>query len=275
MLHGVLTADDNFSGRSQTRFGLGELIYLSFTANPARSARYLGGLRWFLLNGQGTVSSHGNDGLGTFLAGASPGRVRLQLRVLSGPHVGSVPIVQFDVVAPSDAYMVQEPGTPLFHIPGTCSIGFAGLTYFLPKDVSFKNVQFREDTAPANCSGFFMTLNNTVHPRGDWFAIGSGNIATGCRLSVPDSARLAPSEHAPLTPPYRPGEFHWAIPWQYRVGGRAAVPFTIAHQHVTVDAAGTATIQKKGAGPFTCRAADPASDYYAGRAMTGRRAAIA
>jgi hypothetical protein len=275
MLHGVLTADDNFSGRSQTRFGLGELIYLSFTANPARSARALGGLRWFLVSGQGTLSSHGNEGLGTFVAGASPGRVRLQLRIMSGPHAGSGPVVEFDVIAPSDAYMVREPGTPLFHAPNTCSVGFAGLTYFLPKDASFKNLQFREDTARAGCSGFFMILNNEIHPQGDWFAIGTGNSATGCRLSVPDSVRLAPREHAPLTPPYRLGEFHWAIPWQYRLGNGPAVTFTTAHQHVTADAEGTATIQKKGAGPFTRRAGDPGTDYYTSRVILGRRSAVA
>jgi hypothetical protein len=273
MIHGVLTADDNFPGRSRTRFGLGELIYLSFTATAQRTPRDLGGLRWVLLSGSGTLSAHDNNGLGTFVAGSSPERVRLQLRFQSGPHAGTGPVVDLSVIAPNDATMVQEPGTPLYHDQNTCSVGFSGLTYLLPKDVSFKNLEFREDTARAIGSGFFTALNNLEHPQSDWFSIGPGNSLTGCPLSVPDSVRIGPGPVIRLGPPYRIGTFHWPIPWQYRLGTGPAVTFTTAHQHATADANGRATIQKKGAGPVARDPGDPDSDYYPASARPRRSSA--
>jgi hypothetical protein len=106
MITGVLTPDDNFVGRSRTQFGVGELIYLSPSIRPLQSAHQLGGLRWSLISGQGTLSDHGREGLGTFVA-TTPGRVRLQLRILSGPRAGTGPFVDFEVIGPQDATMVQ------------------------------------------------------------------------------------------------------------------------------------------------------------------------
>ena len=69
----------------------------------------------------------------------------------------------------------------------------------------------------------------------------------------------------PLFRPYAEGDFLWAIPLWYGVRGsqpEGVAVFTTAKQHATADGTGRATIEKKGAGPFSVDAADPTSGYH-------------
>lgn len=265
MISGVITADDNFPGRSATRFGVGELIWLSFTDRRHRTYQQIGGLRWVVLSGGGQLFAEGDMGLGHYVAPAGPCTVQLQLQHVAGPQRGTGPTYSLTIVAPTNAYMVREPGSPLYHRHNTCSVGFSGLVYFEPRDVSFYHVQFREGRAVARASGFFARFNNRQHPEGSWEPIGTGNSATGCQLSVPDSVMMAPDPQQGITlgPPFSAGAFEWAIPWQYRVGNGPAMTFTTAIQRVESDSHGRCKIAKKGAGPFAANAADPSTDYYA------------
>jgi hypothetical protein len=62
-------------------------------------------------------------------------------------------------------------------------------------------------------------------------------------------------------PPFSVGEFTWPIPREYRVNGGPATQYTVVTHHQTADAAGKATIEKGGAGPFSKNANDPTSSY--------------
>jgi hypothetical protein len=254
---GVLTPLDNFAGRSLNRLGLAEVADLSFTASPAATASQLGGLRWEIDSGDGTLTnSPGNNGKAVFTADETPGRVNLELQVASGKSAGrAVAHIKLDVVAPDDAVMEQIPGTGIQHAAGKCSVGFCGRIFLRPVDVSFRNIQWSEGDGVGIGTGYYAGLSGERHcrtnPCNNPFPVLGGNIATGSKVSVIDNAAQTND------PPFAPGIFLWPIQWQYRVGTSPWVPFTIAHQFVIADAAGRATISKKGSTPVSANAADP------------------
>ena len=245
---GILTPIDNFPGRSNTRFGVGEVINLSFQATPSRTAAQLGGLRWFIDSGGGTLTgTGGNDGRGVYTAPATAGSVRLVLKVVSGPNAGSVVATRtITIVAPSDALMVQRPGTNIKHTTGRWSVGFKGNIFLRPTDVSFGGIKWGEGTVAAVATGYLAPLNGKMHPVGPLIMVGPGDSTNGCQVLGIDTVFSGDGG-----PPFSVGDFLWAIPWEFSVGGSPRVSFTTANQHATADAVGTATISKKGAGPVS------------------------
>jgi len=261
----VLTPTDNFAGRSRTRFGVGEVVKLSFTASPAATAAQLGGLRWFISSGDGTLTgTAANDGTGTYTAPATAGSTTLQLKTVAGPAPGTV--VAFStitIVAPTDAHMTQAPGTGIAHVTNTYSVG-AMLSIFLrPTDVSFINVWFGEGTVNAVATGYLAGLNGTPHPPTPGVSVPclGGNTATGSKVNGTDEASIG--LHAPfLTAPFSVGDFLWDIPWNYGLTqATATTNFTTGPQHFTADAVGTATVTKKDAGPFSRAAGAPTTGF--------------
>ena len=99
---GVLSTPQYLLSRQNpTGFVAGELVDLSFNAIPPATAASLGGLQWILASGTGSLAG-GTDGRGTFSASATPGRVQLQLRVVSGFFAGrSVSTHDINIHAPS------------------------------------------------------------------------------------------------------------------------------------------------------------------------------
>ena len=251
---GVLTPSDNFAGRSNTRFGVGEVINLSFRATPSQTAAQLGGLKWFIDSGGGTLSgTDGNDGRGVYTAPATARSVRLGLKVVSGPNAGSVVATStITIVAPSDALMVQRPGTFIKHTTGRWSVGFKGNIFLRPTDVSFRGIKWGEGTVAAVATGYLAPLNGKMHPVGPLIMVGPGDSTKGCQVLGIDTVFSGDGG-----PPFSVGDFLWAIPWEFSVGGSPRVSFTTANQHATADAVGTATISKKGAGPFARIPGDP------------------
>jgi len=245
-LDGVFTPEDNFTGRSLSRFGLAEVVYLSFTADPPITAAQAGGLKWKLLYGDGTVAG-GTDGTGTFTAGATPGPITLKLRIESGPSAALGPWFSKDVVAPDDGQLKQKAGSTIWHVSGTASVGFEAYPYLRPKDVSFKNIEMSEGGCIGVGTGYWLSLNGLPHAVGSWQTVGSGNSVDGCRWNGTDTVQTGTF----TATPFSAGTFSWAIPWRYRVGTGAAVNFTVATHYQTIDSAGTTTIEKKGAGPFS------------------------
>jgi hypothetical protein len=251
----MLKPKDDFASRSYKKYGLAEIIDIDFKCEPSYTAAQLGGLKWFIEAGGGTVIG-GTDGKGTFTAGETPENVNLKLKVQSGNCQGNGPDTNLTIVAPSGAYMVQAPGTGIWHTQNTASVGFKGHPYLEPKDVSFKNIEFREGTCTATASGFYAYQNGDVHPVGIWVSVGSGNSTTGCRVLGEDQVQSAPKG-----PPYSVGDFNWPIPWEYRVAAGSATQCYTANHHKYADATGKCCIEKAGAGPFCKNAADPTSGY--------------
>lgn len=259
---GVLTPADNFAGRSRVRFGVGEVISLSFTSAPAVTAAQLGGLRWFITAGGGTLSgTSGTGGTGTYTAPGAGGTAQLALKIVSGRLAGTVVATrQITIVAPSDALMIRATGTNLEHTNNTWSCGFLGNIFLRPKDVSFQKVEFLEGTVNAVATGYLSNFNGLPHHGNpSWLPFGAGNAANGSQLTGRD--HVFTGVKGPPPPPYGNGDFLWAIPWFFRVIGTAGAgtQFTTANQHHTADPTGQATAAKKGAGPFSRVPGDPTS----------------
>lgn len=246
----VLTPDDNFSGRSPIRFGIGEKITLGFTSNPpGRTAASFGGLQWVVVSGPAEVKNDpGNVGTGRLICGGLAGAVVLELRTTTVPGTAKAK-KRLEVVRPTDAVMERFPGTLTFHRKGKASAGFLGMIFLRPADVSFGNTEFREGAAPYEATGCFKMaeveldeIEDVIHPvRGKWSTVSRGS-AKGSAVNTPDRVR----SHT-LSPPFTEGTFTWNIPWLCRVkGGGDEFRIAVATHHHSVDAAGTMTITKKG-----------------------------
>jgi GT2 family glycosyltransferase len=255
---GVLVARDNFAGRSKVRFGVGEVTDLNFQATPATSAAAVGGLRWFIDSGGGVLIGTGaNDGTGIYTAPGTDAIVRLVLKIATGSNAGMVVATRtITIVAPNDALMVQCPGTGISHTHDYWSVGFQGNIFLRPTDVSFGSILVQEGTASGIGSGYLVGSNGIVHPVGPLIAVSGGNSTTGSQLIGFDTVQ---SEE--LGPPFTTGDFLWPIPWRFQVGTAPISTFTTANHHETADGVGTATIAKKGAGPFSRVPSDPTSGF--------------
>jgi hypothetical protein len=255
---GVLAPLDNFAGRSRTRFGVGEVIDLSFASTPPRTAVDFGGLRWSIDSGGGSFpGATGNDGLGQYIAPPTADTVRLVLKVVSGPSAGKTAATrQITIVAPNDALMVQKAGTGIQHTTGTWSVGFKGEIFLRPKNVSFQFMMWGEGTVPAVATGYCTVFAGLIHPVGPPLTVGPGDATNGCKVNAEDTVKSGQAG-----PPFGVGDFLWAIPWEFSVSGSPRTAFTTANHHATADAVGTATIAKKGAGPFSRVPSDPTSTF--------------
>ena len=259
-LEGTFAPDDNFSGRSTMYYGLEEEVKLDFKTVPwSVPCNLIGGLTWSKGSPPqpGTISNIDSAyGTADYDAGASDGTAWFFLTINSGPSKGQHYGCQKDVVKPSGAYMIQKPSSGIRHTINTCSVGFLGWIYLYPKNVSFSNLSFREETCLAIGTGFYSIWNNLPHPQGSWFLFGSGNITNGCRVIGDDQVW---SGEKPS--PYSIGSFTWNIPWSYKADDGVDHSFTIATHNNVSDNAGKCTIQKKGAGPFSKNATDVTSNW--------------
>jgi hypothetical protein len=275
LVAGVLTARDNFAGRSSTRFGVGEVIDLSFFSLPVTPAAGFGGLEWHLVSGGGTLAAVTPAGTATYTAPAAAAAVTLELRVAAGATAGRVISTHtITIVEPSGVRMTEVPGTAPSRsfiggvagiIPaGSWGAGFHADIFIDPRDVSFRGVMFGEGTAPSviTPAGGFLSPFAGAHPVGGLSPGGGGNAATGTPLS-PTRDNIFSGSRGPAgtlfgVPFCGAADFLWAIPWEFSVSGGPRTPFAggfTANHHVTSTFFCNATIEKAGAGPF-CRAID-------------------
>lgn len=107
-LLGFFMPDDDFFGRSQTRYGLAEKVGLDFFSSPAGiAALWMGGLQWSAC-GVGTATNQDQPGTGEYDAGPVPGKVELKLEIQSGPSKGMGPVYEWDIIAPNGGRCVQR-----------------------------------------------------------------------------------------------------------------------------------------------------------------------
>jgi outer membrane protein OmpA-like peptidoglycan-associated protein len=270
IVFGTLTAADNFAGRSDIRFGVGEVVNLDFFSLPPRPAADFGGLEWVLASGGGTLTGVTPAGTATYTAPARADlTVRLELRVAAGATAGTVvsdhPI---SIVEPDGVRMVEVPGTaPSFANPGTVPVGtwgagFQANVFLDPRDVSFQGVVFGEGTVASVVSpagSFQSPFAGLAHPVNTFGPAHGGNAATGTPVSPPvdniTTGQLAATGNLFGFPTCGDSDFLWAIPWEFSVAGGPRIPFAIANHHATSTFFCNATIEKNGAGPF-CRRID-------------------
>ena len=254
---GIFEPQDDFQGRSQSRYGIAEKVELCCDITPSGvTASQIGGLQWDLIDGPDSLTNITNNGTADYDAGPNAGSATFLLVVISGPSCGAFKTYGKTVVAPSGAYMIQAPGTGIWHVQGVGSVGFKGHIYLNPKDVSFSNIEFSEGSCSAIKTGFYVGKLPNNHPQGNWFNVGGGNISTGCRVLATDTVSQAYSG------PFSNGTFTFNIPWKYRVGGSGdGIQFTTATHDQTMSSTGTTTIQKHGTGLFSKALNDPSSGY--------------
>ena len=264
-LTGKHVAQNWFTGRSTTNYGVAEPANLSFIVSPTGvTAAQMGGLLWTKVAGDGTVNNTGTSGTGTYTAPATASNVTLRLTVQAGPSKDKYVDMAFTVVVPSGTRMTRV-NTNVWHVQGSASAGIALYYWLDPKTVSFKYVTFGEDTVAAtNVAGFYLTCtpwnafpNGTpieAHPQNTFGSILGGNSTTGCRVDAEDHASTGEAN------PYAAGAFTWAIPAQYI---HAATRYDIGsnQDHVsTFQANGDAT-QAKGGQSGSAALNDATSGY--------------
>src|SRR5439155_1716619 len=115
---GVLTPQDNFSGRSTIRFGIAEVIDLSYVAQV--SAAELGGLQWSIVSGGGSLSNAGTDGTATYTAPGSSATVVLRLAIVSGQSQGEEKDYTITIITPSGGLLSKS--SSIRHTQGYISV---------------------------------------------------------------------------------------------------------------------------------------------------------
>jgi hypothetical protein len=256
---GVLTPQDNFSGRSSSRFGIAEVINLSFNAQVTAAA--LGGLQWSIVSGGGSLTNAGTAGTATYTSPATSATVVLRLAVVSGNSQGQHHDYSITIITPSGG--LESKFSNVSHTYGDVSVGFLANVFLELTDVSFANLLFAEGSAPAVASGYFASLNGDLHtPTSSPIPIGSCDSVIGCKVEAPGGDRIDTGDDPP---PFSNGDFVWSIPWQYQAPGGALTTFTTVNHHSTAVAisstAATATIEKGGAGPFSKNSSDPTTTF--------------
>lgn len=274
IVSGVFDPNDDFAGRSHVRFGVDELIFLSFTSLPSRPAADFGGLEWNLISGGGSLLLVSPDGTAMYRAPDRAATVRFELRVASGPTAGRVvasPIIT--IVEPETVRMVAVPGTaPGFRPGGTIpagrwGAGFLADVFVGPNDVSFLGVTFGEGVVAAvvtPAGSFLSPVHGRVHPLNTFGPGGPGNISTGTPMAARDQVSIRSTGTA-LVPTGTflglptcgtASDLNFAIPWEFSVSGGASggarKAFDVANSHRTSNFFCHATTEKAGAGPF-CR----------------------
>jgi outer membrane protein OmpA-like peptidoglycan-associated protein len=266
LVTGLLTPVDNFTGRSATRFGVGEVINLSFFSLPPRPAADFGGLEWRLVAGGGVLTGVNPAGTATYTAPAAASAVQLELRVATGATAGRVVSTHsIAIVVPNGVRMTAVPGTaPGFANPGVVpagrwGAGFQANVFLDPRDVSFQGVVFGEGTVVSvvtPAGGFQAPFAGLAHPVNTFGAAHGGNATTGTPVSPPvdniTTGQLNPSGSLFGVATCGAADFLWAIPWEFSVAGGPRTQFAVANHHATSSLFCEATIEKGGAGPF-CR----------------------
>jgi hypothetical protein len=244
-LTGVFTPQDNFANRSTTDYGLAEVVALTCTIAPVITVVEAGRVRWVVVNGNSALTNVLDDGTATLTAHHTAEALRLRLSVVAGPCANRGTVYDKTIVAPNDALMVLA--SNIRHTQGKAGVGFKGINYLRPTDVSFQFITFREGGGNANATGFYAALDGDPHDTTPFaIAILGGDANNGCRVTGQDEV-----DSNDWSAPFSDGTFNWPIDWQYNApGGGGWVTFTVATHAETINAVGTTTIQKKGAGPF-------------------------
>jgi len=252
---GTFTPADNFSGRSQSQYGLEEIVALAFTTSPTGiSASQAGGLEWTKHSGVGAVSNAGSDGTADYDAKETAGGVTFRLTIKSGPSKGRYKSYSKTVVAPSGTRLTRVNPNTVWHEQGAASAGIKLYYWLDPKEVSFSELTFGEGSCPAtNKSGCWLGMH--AHPQNTFGAISGGNITSGCRVSAPDYA------WARIYSWGSGGAFTWSIPSQYIDDTATRNTFGANQVQVhTTQANGDAT-QAKGGQSGSAALNDPTSGF--------------
>jgi hypothetical protein len=262
-----------FTGRSMTKFAVGEDIDLDVTITPpGLSAATVGDFKWENYDGTGVLNAPLLNGKGIYLGPETAANVTLSL--LHWPKIGGGNLVQIKSVdlpfiVPTDLFF-RNKFPWVYHVTGSYSIGVVATMEVLPGDVAWDNVRFFERGGEVGAgAGWFEPINGFVHvasgvehgifrdtiipeanPR--TFLVGVDWIARGplwAGLEWPVIYFVPEDDPLPIVAPYANGSFKWDIDWLYRVvrGGNPSVnayKFLQVEQKFNSDPTGAATLKK-------------------------------
>jgi YD repeat-containing protein len=236
------------SDRSRTTVGVGEVVTLTLNPTPQCA------VTWSKSGtNNGTISGTTGSSI-TFTA-----HERASTATVTANVGGTNRSVTFTVIEPNTVFIEKAFGWGIFHTQFTPSVGFKGQLYVGPTNVSFKNVQIREDAVPGFGTGYFAYQTGDMHepqvvpaPLEDVVVPGKGT-----RVIPLDEVQAGSDNHLP----YTDGSFTWEIPWRFRVGsGVLSPPFWNSTHLKSIDATGKMTLTKGGV-TVSAELNDPDSDY--------------
>lgn len=213
------------SDRARARIGVGKKVKLTATPGPAN----------WSYTGRGQLSGT----VGDTVDYVAPERgEKVEITATSGGCSGSLTLT---VVEPSDVFMEPQSDARL-HTPGTPSTGALMNIWIRPADVSFQNIQVREQEVRAVGTEYFQDSKPLHHPKEGWSSIVSVE-ANGSRVEAPDTARAAASKPGKGNS----GTLTWSIPWEYQLPAdilATAIQFKIVDQVFTMNKDGSSTLTK-------------------------------
>jgi hypothetical protein len=219
--------------RARTKMAVGERVRVTYS---------LGAATWTAAGG-GTFSATEGATV-TFTAPNTAGSV-----TLTATGGGCTQTITFTVVEPNGVRMHKKFNAGhIQHTANMPDIGTLCNIFLAPADVNFHRVQFLELEIGQTATGVYACLNGSGHgpnPNG-LGATTHVNAGVGTFMAATDhvySGHCGVAYVAGTT-----GTEHFAIPWQWRVGGAGAFKtFTTAHQRVNCSNVGLCTITKAGA----------------------------
>ncbi|MDO9527971.1 MAG: hypothetical protein Q7J27_02295, partial [Syntrophales bacterium] len=119
--------------RTRKKLGVGEKVTLTLKGADNSVA-------WSLSSGSGSIDP--TSGSWTKFTAHE----RASGASVTAAYKGKTYTANFSAVEPSGVMMEREPGTTNWHINGTASAGFKGRPYITPNDVSFINIEIREQS---------------------------------------------------------------------------------------------------------------------------------
>jgi hypothetical protein len=236
--------------RSRTKVGVGEGVkvkLLPIALDPSS-------ISWTIspTSGSGTLSATPNNPI-IFTA-----HERASAPTITATYAGCSCSVTFNVVEPDSVIIEQQPNTGIWHVHGIPSVGFKGITYLHPSDVSFEYIEVREGDVPAICTGYFSYQTGLLHTaNSSWQSVGAVVAGKGPKIDAIDTISGGSDNHTP----YVDGTFTWNIPREFRVlDSNASKQFVIVPQVKAIDNTGKLSISKGGA-TVAKGLNDPSSSY--------------
>ena len=193
--------------------------------------------------------------------------VTVSVVVDSGPSKGAKVDKVFTVHTPQAE--MRDVRNQYQHEQNFPSAGFKGDIYLVPRNCSFRTLEWREGGGTATATGYFLKDRGKPHhptgtnPSGGSFKsevreVQGGNLVDGCWVRQIDSVWTGYNDIYPN--PFGAGPhagqatnvastMSWKIYWQYRVAGASGeswIKFQFAEHRADMDGAGSVTISKAG-----------------------------
>jgi hypothetical protein len=243
-----------FTGRSESQYGVGELVFLVYTTQPAGITV---NIDWRHYSGPASIGTGTDFWLMKDLAGTVIARAWIK----SGPSKDEYRTLTRSVVAPT--LVLSRHGTDFYHEINTVSVGMRLDAYLLPGDVSFSGIGINEGsvvgsgTGDAACGGIGQPPCDTHAESGTdnggsptWKQVGDPDLVKGSHVGNSNDY----SDYAGVSPipiPSQNSTFTYEIPWRYsinRVDEEPRTPRLIRNvtQTLSWTTTGQATITKDG-----------------------------